>query len=85
MLVLIPKSNSDTRAIGLLEVVWNVVNAVIDTYIKTAVHFHDVLHRFCAGRGGGGATTTDPKFSQDLSSVYQDPIFLVFLDTRKAY
>ena len=34
MLVLIPKGNANTRGIRLLEVVWKMVKAVIDTWIK---------------------------------------------------
>ena len=41
VLVLIPKVNADTRGIGLLEVVWKVVEAVIDTWIKSLVQFHN--------------------------------------------
>ena len=83
-MVIIPKDNAYTQGIGLLEIVWNVVNAVIDTHIKTAVQFHNVLHRFRAGRGVRTATI-EIKFSQEFSSVDQDPLFLVFLDPRKAY
>ena len=50
-LVLIPKGNIYTRGIGLLEVVRNVVEAVIDTRIKKVVQFNDVLYGFCAGGG----------------------------------
>ena len=31
-----------------MDVVWKVVEAVIDTRTKTVVQFHDVLHGFCA-------------------------------------
>ena len=50
-LVLNPKGNADTWGIGILEVVWKVVEAVIDTWIKSVVQFYDVMHCFCAGRG----------------------------------
>ena len=36
-MVLIPKVNSNTRMSVLLEVFWKVVEAVIDTQIKTLV------------------------------------------------
>ena len=39
VLVLIPKNNPDTWGIGLLEVVWKVVEAVIDTRIKKWYNF----------------------------------------------
>ena len=45
-LVIIPKYNADIRYIGLLEIVWKLAEAVIDTRIKTAVKFHNVLHGF---------------------------------------
>ena len=45
----------DTQGIDLLEVVWKLVEAVIDTRIKPVVQFHDVFHRFSAGRGAGTA------------------------------
>ena len=40
---------------GLLEVLWKVMGEVIDTRIKKAMLFHELLHRFCAGRGMGTA------------------------------
>ena len=48
---LITKVDTYTRGIMLLEVMWKVVEAMIDTLIKTVVQFHDVLHEFCAGMG----------------------------------
>ena len=84
MLVLIPKGNADTREIRLLEVVWKVAEVVINTWIKSAAEFHDVLNGFRAGRGRGTAIM-ELKLDQELASVDQDPFFLVFLDPRKAY
>ena len=46
VLVLIPKGNADTWDIRLLELVWKVVEAVIESWIKSVVHFHNVLHGF---------------------------------------
>ena len=56
--------------------------AVIDTRIKKAVTFHDVLHGFHIGRGMG-TSIMELNIAQDLASVDQDPIFLVFLDLQK--
>ena len=42
ILVLIPRGNTDTQGIGLLEVLWNFVEAVIGTLIKKVVKFNDV-------------------------------------------
>ena len=83
MLILTPKVNADTWGIGLLDIARKVVEAVIDTCIKTVVQFHDVLHRFCAERGTG-TIIMELKLAQELVSVDQDPLFLVFLDLRKA-
>ena len=55
VLLLIPKGNVYNWGVGFLEVVWKVVDAVIDTLIKSVVQFHDVLHGFCAGRWAGTA------------------------------
>ena len=55
ILVLLPKGNADTRSIGLLEVLWKLVESIIDTWIKTTVMFHDILHGFIACRGTGKA------------------------------
>ena len=74
MLVLISKGNADTRRIALLEVVWKVVEAVIDTRIKSVVQFHNVLQGFCAGRGAETAIM-ELKLAHDLESVDQDTLF----------
>ena len=84
ILVLIPKLNTDTRGIGLLETLWKVVEAIINTRLRSSIQFHNVLHRFRAGRGKGTATM-ELKITQDITSVYQDPLFLAFLELRKSY
>ena len=84
ILLLIPKGNTYTCGIGLLEFLWKVVEAIIDTWIKTAVTFHDVLHGFCAYKSTRTAIT-ELNMSQELASIVQDPLLLVFLDLRKAY
>ena len=79
ILVLIPKGNTDTRGIRLMETLWKVVEAIIDTRNRSSIQFHDVLHWFLAG-GVTGASTMEFKIVQDLVSIYQDPLFLVFID-----
>ena len=68
LLVLITKGNSDTPGIGMLEVFWRVVEAVIDTPIKSLVQFHDVLHGVFAG-GGEGTANMQLKLVQELARV----------------
>ena len=54
-MVLIPKVISDNQGIVLLDFMWKVVEAVIDTGIKIVVQLHDVFHCFFAGEGTGTA------------------------------
>ena len=71
VLVLILKANVDNQGIGLIEVVWEVVEAVIDTQIKSVVQLHEFSSQVSRREGVGG----------HLSSMDQDPLLLVFLDT----
>ena len=82
-MVLTPKGNVDTWGIGLLEFIWKVVEAVIDTLIKTAIQFDDVLPGFRAGRGMG-TIVMDLKLTQELESVEQELIFMLLINPRKA-
>ena len=84
ILVLILKGNMDTRGICLLESMWKVVEAIIDTCLRSSVHLHDVLHGFHAGRVGG-AVILELKLAQELDSIEQDPLLAVFLDLCKEY
>ena len=84
MLVLLPKSNADTQGIGLLEVLWKAVEAIINTHIKTEVMFHEVLHRFFSCRGMG-RDIMELKMTQEIESINRESSLLVFLDLRKAY
>ena len=56
---------------------------MINTWIKTVLQFHDVLHGFFAGRGKGTAIM-ELKISQELAIVDQDPILLALTDLRNA-
>ena len=82
--ILTPKGKADTREIGMIEILWKVVEAIIKTNIKTVVTFQNVLHGFRIRRGTGTAIMEN-NMAQDLSSIDQDPLFLVFLYLRKAY
>ena len=84
ILVLLPKFHASTQGICLLEVLWNVVEAIIDTWINTVVKFYDVLHGFSSNRGMGVAIM-DHNMAQDLASIDQDSLFPVLLDLYKAY
>ena len=60
------------------------MGVVIDTRIKKAVTFHDVLHRFHAGRIIG-TSIVDLNLVQELASIDQDPKLLVLLYICKSY
>ena len=82
VLVLVTNINSDTQEIGLLEIVYKVLEVVIDTRVNAIVQLHYVFHGFHGGRLTG-TNIMELKILQDLASVDQDPLFLVFLDLRK--
>jgi Reverse transcriptase (RNA-dependent DNA polymerase) len=85
LLVLIPKDgDTSTRGIGLTETLWKIIEAIIDTRIKEVIRFHDILHGFISRRGTGTAIL-EAKLSQELASIENEPLFVVFLDLKKAY
>ena len=55
ILLFLPKGNSGTQGVGLLEFMWKAVEAVIYTQFKTAEKFHGVLHGFRDLQGTGTA------------------------------
>ena len=55
VLLLITKGITSTWGIGLLDTVWKVVEALIETHLNASLQFHNVLNRFRAGRGTGTA------------------------------
>ena len=68
ILVFIPKGNTYTRGIGLLETLWKVVETIIDTRLHASIQFHNFLHGLCMGRGMG-AETMQLNLAQDLDKV----------------
>ena len=84
ILVLIPKGNTNLWGIILLETLWKVAEAIIDTNTRASIRFHYVLHGFRMGRITGTAIL-ELKVAQELASVDQDPLFLVFMYVLKAY
>ena len=83
-LVLIPKDITNTWVIGLLETLWKVIAALIDTCLRASLQFHDIFHRFQSGRGTGMAIM-ELNLVQELAIVDHGPLLLVFFDLRKAY
>ena len=84
ILSLIPKGSTYSQCIGLLETLWKVVEVIIDTRLRTSIHFHDVIYGLWA-RKGMRTAIMKLKVSQELASVDHNPRLLVFLDLRKTY
>ena len=84
ILVLIPKGTIDTTGIGLLETLWKVVEAMIDTCLQASLQMHNVIHRFRDGIGTGTAIM-ELKLAHELFRIDQYPLLLIFLDLTKAY
>ena len=57
---------------------------MIDTRLQASLQMHDVLHGFRYVRGTGTAII-ELKLAQELARIDQSPLFLVFLDLRKAH
>ena len=47
--VLIPKGKKDYCGIGIMEVMWKVVAAILSLRLTASITFHDFLQRFRAG------------------------------------
>ena len=60
------------------------VEALIYTPLRASIQFHDVLHGF-RDRRGAGTAIMELKLAKELARVDHEPLFLVFLDLRKAY
>ena len=84
ILVLIFMGTTNTRGIGLLDTLWKVVEALIETRLRASQQMNDVLHGFRAVRGTETAII-ELKLDQDIASIDHDPLFLVVLYLWKAY
>ena len=83
-LVLIPKGKKEYRGIGLVEVTWKVMAAILHRRLTTATTYYDALHGFRAGRGTGTATL-EAKLFQQLADMREEVLYVIFLDLTKAY
>ena len=55
----------------MIEVIWKVFEAIIDTWIHTVVTFHRFLHGFCTNRGTE-TTIIELSMAQELTSIHQE-------------
>ena len=83
-MVLLPKGKNDYFGIGLLEVMWKVVAVILNHQLTVSIIFHDFFHRFWAGCGTGIATLED-KLIQQLATLREEVLYVIFLHLHKAY
>jgi hypothetical protein len=84
VLVLIPKGSGGFRGIGLLEVAWKVVSAIINARLKAEIEFHDSLHVFRVERGTATATI-EAKLLMQNACVQRKALYEIFIDLVMAY
>ena len=82
--VLISKGKGDYRGIGLVEMVWKVVAAILNSRITAYITHHEFLHGLRAGRGKGTATL-EAKLLQKLLDMREEVLYVIFLDLHKVY
>ena len=82
--VMTPKGRQDYRGIGLVEVMWKVVAAILHRRLTVSITYHDFLHGFRAGCGTGTATI-EAKLIQQLAALREEVLYAIFLDLHKAY
>ena len=83
-MVLIPKGKKEYHGIGLVEVMWKVMAAILNCRLEASITYHDFLHRFRAGRSTSTATFK-PKLLQQLAALREEVMYVIFLDLHKAY
>ena len=62
------KGGNDYRGIGLVEVMWKEVAAILNRRLTDSITFHKFLHIFRAGCGTG-TTTLEAKLLQQLVAL----------------
>ena len=75
---------TDFHGIGLVEVMWKVVAAILDIRLVASITLHNFLHGFCAGRGTGTGPLGDKLFQQ-LATLREEFMYMIFLDMHNAY
>ena len=84
VVVLIPKGKKDYQGIGLVEVMWKVVAAILNRRFTSSITYHDALHGFRADRGTGTATL-EANLLQQLAAMRKEVLYVIFLDLTKSY
>ena len=63
---------------------WKVVAEILNRQLRASITFHDLLHGFWAGCGTGTAII-EAKLFQQLSTLVEEVLYVIFLDLHKAY
>ena len=63
---------------------WKVVAAILHRRLTTFITYHEFPHIFRAGRGTSTATL-EAKLLQQLASMREEVLYVIFLDLHKAY
>ena len=84
VVVMIPKRGGYYRGVVLVEVVWKVVMVTLNSQFTFSIAFHDVLHGLQAGRGTG-TSTLKAKLLQQLTSIREEFLYVIFLDLNNPY
>ena len=74
---LIPKGKKDYRGIGLVEVMWKVVAAILNRRFTASITYHDALNGFRAGRGTGTATL-EAKLLHQLADLREGVLYVIW-------
>ena len=63
-----PNGKRYYHGLGLVEIMWKLVVAILNCRLTASITFHDFLHGFLAGRGTGIATL-EAKLIQQLETL----------------
>ena len=67
-----------------MEVVWKLVVGILNFRITASNTYHDFFHGFRAGCGTGTATV-EAKLLQQLVTMTEEFLCMIFLDLQKVY
>ena len=82
--VLIPKGRGEYQGIGLVEVVWKVVAAILNYRLTDSINYHNFLHGFWTYHGTGTANLK-AKLLQKLASMREEVLYVILLYLKHSY
>ena len=83
-MVLIYKGKGDYHGIFLMGLVCKVVASILNFRVTASITYHEFLHVFQVVLGRG-TITLEAKMLQQLASMREEVLFVIFLDLHKAY